>query len=86
MAPLSRKLQVRDDVECHGSGDFLKKFCLRRKVPSLYGSAANSEVLMHTRLNVARAFVVTVLDEAAAELIVATERRLASEIPIIFTE
>ncbi len=52
-------------------------------IPTLWGDAANSELLTHAHLERARALVVTVPEEAAAELIVATAHDLASEVPII---
>jgi len=52
-------------------------------VPALYGDAANSEVLTHTRLEKARALVVTVAEESAAEIIVAAARQLSPELPVI---
>ncbi len=55
----------------------------RRSIPTVYGDAANSEVLMHVGLNRARALVVAGPDEAASELVVAAARDLAPKIPII---
>ncbi|MBK9714403.1 MAG: cation:proton antiporter [Kouleothrix sp.] len=55
----------------------------QRAIHTLFGDAANSEVLTHTGLNRARALIVTVPDEAAAELIVAAARDLAPSVPII---
>ena len=55
----------------------------QRKVPCLYGDAANSEVLKHAGLDRARALVITIPDEAAAEMIVASARDLAPALPII---
>lgn len=52
-------------------------------VPTLFGNAANSEVLTHAGLNRARALAVTLPDEAAAEMIVAAARDLAPGLPII---
>lgn len=52
-------------------------------IPTLYGDAANSEVLTHAGLNRARALVVAGPDEASSELVVATARDLAPELPII---
>ena len=49
----------------------------------LYGDAANSEVLTHAGLDEACAFVVTVADESTAELVVASARQLAPDLPII---
>lgn len=55
----------------------------RLGVPTLFGDAANSEVLKHAGLDHARALVVTVPDEATAEVVVATGRALAPKLPII---
>jgi CPA2 family monovalent cation:H+ antiporter-2 len=52
-------------------------------VPVLFGDAANSEILTHTGLERARALVVTVPDEASAEIIVATAHEIAPNLPII---
>ncbi len=43
-------------------------------VPTLYGDAADSEVLDHAGLSRARALVVTLPDEAACEVVVAAGR------------
>jgi len=55
----------------------------QRGIPTLYGDAANSEILTHTHLVQARALVVTIPDETAAELIVTAARDLAPNLPII---
>ncbi|HMP42412.1 MAG TPA: cation:proton antiporter, partial [Roseiflexaceae bacterium] len=55
----------------------------RQGVSTLYGDAANSEVLDHAGLGRARALVVTLPNEAAAEMVVAAGRQLAPELPII---
>jgi CPA2 family monovalent cation:H+ antiporter-2 len=52
-------------------------------VPTLFGDAANSEVLTHAGLERARALVVTVPNEAAAEIIVASAHDIAPQLPII---
>lgn len=52
-------------------------------VPTLFGDAANSEVLKHAGLTRARALVVTVPDEATAEVVVASARVLAPQLAII---
>lgn len=52
-------------------------------IQTLFGDAANSEVLTHAGLNTARALVVTVPDEATAELVVASAKQLAPSLPII---
>ena len=55
----------------------------QRGISTLFGDAANSEVLTHTGLKHARALVVAGPDEASSELVVATARDLAPELPII---
>jgi CPA2 family monovalent cation:H+ antiporter-2 len=52
-------------------------------IPTLFGDAANSDVMTHTGLERARALVVTVPDETAAEIIVASAREIAPQLPII---
>jgi CPA2 family monovalent cation:H+ antiporter-2 len=55
----------------------------QKGIPSLYGDASNSEVLTHAHLERARALVVAGPDESASELVVATARDIAPELPII---
>lgn len=55
----------------------------RMGAPTLFGDAANSEVLKHAGLEHARALVITVPDEATAEVVVATARTLAPKLPVI---
>jgi CPA2 family monovalent cation:H+ antiporter-2 len=55
----------------------------RRGTETLYGHAANSEVLAYAHLERARALVVTVPEEDASELIVAAGHDLAPNLPII---
>lgn len=55
----------------------------QRGVPTLFGDAANSELLTHARLKQARALVVTVPQETTAELVVIAARDLAPKLPII---
>lgn len=50
---------------------------------TLFGDAANSEILTHTGISDARALVVTVSDESTAELIVASAHEMAPDVPII---
>lgn len=52
-------------------------------VPTLFGDAANSEVLKHAGLEHARALVITVPDEATAEVVVAAARKIAPDLSII---
>lgn len=54
-----------------------------RGVATLFGDAANSELLTHAHLNQARALAVTVPDETTAELVVATAQDTAPALPII---
>ncbi len=55
----------------------------RQGVPTLYGDAANSDILSHVHLKQAREVVVTLPDEAAAAIVVATARAEAPHVPII---
>jgi CPA2 family monovalent cation:H+ antiporter-2 len=55
----------------------------RDGVPTLYGDAANSEVLTHAGLAEARALVVAGPDEDASALVVTAARDLAPDLPII---
>jgi CPA2 family monovalent cation:H+ antiporter-2 len=55
----------------------------RAGTPTLFGDAANSELLTHAGLGRARALVVTIPDETAAELVVVAARDLAPELPIV---
>jgi monovalent cation:H+ antiporter-2, CPA2 family len=54
-----------------------------RNIATLYGDAANSEVITHAHLERARALVVTVPAETAATMIVASARDLNPELAII---
>lgn len=55
----------------------------RRGTLTLYGDAANSELITHAGLEHARALVITVPDEAAAEVIVTAARSQVSSLPVI---
>jgi monovalent cation:H+ antiporter-2, CPA2 family len=55
----------------------------RKKIPVLYGDAANSEVLTHAGLAHARALVIAGPDEDASALVVTAARDLSPELPII---
>lgn len=55
----------------------------RQGVLTLYGDAANSEVLTHAGLSRATALVVTIPDDAAIQMIVAAARDQVSTLPII---
>jgi monovalent cation:H+ antiporter-2, CPA2 family len=55
----------------------------QRGVPSLYGDAANSEVLTHAGLERARALVVAGPDETSSELVVAAARDISPILPIV---
>jgi monovalent cation:H+ antiporter-2, CPA2 family len=52
-------------------------------IATLYGDAANSEVIMYAHLSQARALLVTTPDETAAAMIVASARKLNPDLPII---
>ena len=54
-----------------------------RHIITLYGDAANSEVITHANLAHARALVVTVADDVAAAMIVSAGRNINPKIPII---
>lgn len=57
---------------------------LRQKnVPTLYGDAANSEVVQHAGLERAQALVITLPDETDAAIVVAKARELAPKLPIL---
>jgi CPA2 family monovalent cation:H+ antiporter-2 len=55
----------------------------KQGVPTLAGDAANSEILTHADLDKARALVVTVSDENAAELVVAAAHEMTPGLRII---
>jgi CPA2 family monovalent cation:H+ antiporter-2 len=52
-------------------------------VPTLFGDAASSEVILHAGLKRARLLVVTIPEEAATEVIVGAARDQAPDLPII---
>lgn len=54
-----------------------------RGIHTLWGDAANSEILTHAELAAARALVVTIPDETATELIVTAAHDVAPNLPII---
>lgn len=54
-----------------------------QEIATLYGDAANSEVITHAHLNQARALVVTLPEESAAALVVAAARDLNPNLPIV---
>lgn len=53
------------------------------KINTLYGDAANSEILTHARLEEARVLIVAVPDEVNGQLVVAAARGLSKDVPII---
>ncbi|MEA4907182.1 MAG: cation:proton antiporter [Anaerolineaceae bacterium] len=55
----------------------------RRHTPTLYGDAANSEVITHAGLKRARVLVVTVPEEATTALVIAAARQIHPDLPII---
>jgi CPA2 family monovalent cation:H+ antiporter-2 len=55
----------------------------KRGIPTLLGDTANSDILTHAALERARLLVVTLPEEAAAELTVAAARDIAPNLPIL---
>ena len=55
----------------------------KQGVPTLLGDTANSDILSHAALHRARLLVITLPEEAATELTVATARDIAPNLPII---
>lgn len=55
----------------------------RRKIPSLYGDAANSEILLFARLEKARLVVVTLPDDVACAVIISTIHQIKKDLTII---
>jgi len=54
-----------------------------QNIATLYGDAANSEVITHAHLERARALIVTVPDESSTAMIVASSKSLNPELPLI---
>jgi CPA2 family monovalent cation:H+ antiporter-2 len=61
----------------------LMQECMALGVPTLFGDAANSEVITHSGLKRARAMAITIHDEAAGAMIVGAAHNLAPDLPII---
>ena len=55
----------------------------QRNIPTLYGDAGNSEVLVHAHLEKASALVTTVPDETTSLLVVTAARDLNPQMPIL---
>ncbi|GCE08978.1 cation:proton antiporter [Dictyobacter aurantiacus] len=55
----------------------------QKQIPTLYGDVANSDILAHAQVDKARAVVVTIPDETAAEIAIMNVRRISSEVPVI---
>jgi CPA2 family monovalent cation:H+ antiporter-2 len=55
----------------------------QKHIPTLYGDAGNSEVIIHAHLDQASALVSTVPDETTAILVVVAARDLNPDLPII---
>lgn len=55
----------------------------KQGIPTLLGDSANSDILIHAALHRARLLVITLPEEAAAELTVAAARDIAPNLPII---
>lgn len=69
-------LVIESDVE---RIDHLNK----QNIPTLFGDAANSEVITHANLSNARALICTIPDESSAALIVSSVRDINPELPVI---
>ncbi len=69
-------LVIESDAE---QRDYLNQ----RKIPTIYGDAGNSEVIVHAHLEKARALVITVSDETTSPLIVMAARDINPTLPII---
>lgn len=54
-----------------------------QNIATIYGDAANSEVITHAHLSAARALVITVPEEIASTMIVVAAKRLNPDLPII---
>ncbi|HEX8598272.1 MAG TPA: cation:proton antiporter [Chloroflexia bacterium] len=66
------------EIDAHRAAEFN-----RQGVATLFGDAANSEVLDHAGLKRARVLVITLPEEAATEMVVAAARHIAPNVPII---
>ncbi len=55
----------------------------QQKIPTLYGDAGNSEVIIHAGHERARALIITVADEMTSSLIVTVARDINPQLPII---
>ncbi len=55
----------------------------QRKIPTLYGDAANSEVITHARLGKARAIISTVPEDSSAATVVTAARDINPDLSII---
>jgi CPA2 family monovalent cation:H+ antiporter-2 len=66
------------EIDAQRAADFT-----RQGVPTLFGDAANSEVLDHAGLERARVLVITLPEEAATEMVVTAARHIAPHVPII---
>jgi len=54
-----------------------------QNIATLYGDAANSEVIVHSHLERARALVITVPEESAASMIVVAAKHINPKLPIV---
>ncbi len=70
------RLVVEQDIGCVTELE-------RQGVPTLYGDAANSDILSRVHLKQARMVVVTLPEEAAADIVVAAAHEEAPRVPII---
>jgi CPA2 family monovalent cation:H+ antiporter-2 len=65
------------------SNPFVLAKLQQMKVPTLFGDAANSEILGHARLDAARLLVITVPDDVSAMMMVEAARRIAPNLRIL---
>jgi CPA2 family monovalent cation:H+ antiporter-2 len=65
------------------SNPFVLAKLRQMKVPTLFGDAANSEILEHARLDAARLLVITVPDDVSAMMMVEAARRIAPTLRIL---
>jgi CPA2 family monovalent cation:H+ antiporter-2 len=66
------------EIDAQRASEFAKQ-----GVPTLFGDAANSEVLDHAGLERARVLVITLPEEAATEMVVAAAREIAPDLRIV---
>ncbi len=81
---ISRVLRQLDQPYLVVESDAVRAREMQREgIPTLFGDAANSEILLYTGVASARALVVTASDEATAELVVGSAHVLAPNVSLI---